>query len=234
MTGDKSTVWLDRLSVFASLAIVVLSIGWMIASGALSFSLVDDAKLAWHLTRSSGIIAYSLLATSTIWGLLMSSQVVKTWSPGPVSMALHATLSWLALILALGHALLLLLDDYFTYTLREILLPFVGPYRPEAVGLGTLAFWLIVIVTLSFPVKRRIGQKVWKRLHYLSYLSFALVSAHGLFAGSDGDTLGFRVLIGAGLLIVMLLLGIRMGKDQSQNQVVRKPEATRSAKAPPN
>lgn len=228
MIGEKSTVWLDRLSLLASLAVVALSVAWIISSGTFSISLPGDSKLAWHLTRSSGIVAYILLAASTIWGLLMSSQLAKTWSPGPVSLALHAALSWLALILALSHGLLLLLDDYFAYTLREIFVPFIGPYRPESVGLGTLAFWLIVIVTISFPLKKRIGRKIWKRLHYLSYVTFALVSAHGLFAGTDGETLGFRVLVGGGLLMVMMLLGIRLGKDQASNGTPSKASRTRA------
>jgi predicted ferric reductase len=133
---------------------------------------------------------------------------------------MHSTISWLALLLGLIHALLLMFDNYFTYTLSNIFVPFTGPYRPEAVGLGTLAFWIIVVVALSFPLKKRIGHVTWKRLHYMSYAAFGLVSLHGLFAGTDGTNLGFRVLVGIGILLVVLLLGIRMGKDQEAAQAV--------------
>jgi len=82
-----------------------------------------------------------------------SSKSRTAGSPGPVSMTLHSTLSWLALLFGLGHGLLLLFDDYFTYTLGNIFLPFTGPYRPEVVGLGTLAFWLFMIgiIPLNLP-----------------------------------------------------------------------------------
>jgi methionine sulfoxide reductase heme-binding subunit len=211
---EKSTKWTDIGLSIGSLIIIGLSIVWMIKSGMFNFALDQDQKLSWHLVRSSGIVAYLLLLASTIWGLFISSQFVKDWSPGPISLTMHSTLSWLALLLGLIHALLLMFDDYFTYTLPDIFVPFTGPYRPEAVGLGTLSFWIIVVVALSFPLKKRIGHITWKRLHYMSYAAFGLVSLHGLFAGTDGTNLGFRILVGSGILMVVLLLGIRMGKDQ--------------------
>jgi predicted ferric reductase len=162
------------------------------------------------------VVAYIALIGSTVWGLFMSSQFVKDWSPGPVSMTIHATLSWLALLIGLIHGLLLMLDDYFTYTLSDVLVPFTGPYRPEVVGLGTLSFWLMVIISLSFPIKKWLGHRNWQRLHYVSYAVFAMVTVHGLMAGTDGELLGFRLLTGLGVLMVTILLGIRLGKDQAK------------------
>lgn len=213
---EKSTKWIDIAVIFASLFIIGLSVVWLSSNGTFKIDLSADAKLSWHLVRSSGIVAYVLLLTSTVWGLFMSSQFVKNWSPGPISMTMHSTISWLALILGLGHGLLLLFDDYFKYTLSDILIPFVGPYRPEVVGLGTLAFWIIVLVTLSFAIKKRIGPKVWKNIHYASYAGFGLVSAHGLLAGTDSSALGFQLLMGGGMFVVVLLLGIRMGQDRAK------------------
>jgi predicted ferric reductase len=205
-----------------------LSIWGMSASGVFDFVLYQDEKLTWHLIRSSGIVAYALLMASTVWGLFLSSQIVKEWSPGPISLTLHSTISWLALLLGLAHGLMLMFDEYFTYTLVSILIPFTGPYRPEAVGLGTLAFWIVLLVALSFPFRKRIGHKAWKRLHYLSYVAFGLVTVHGLLAGTDGEHPGFRVLLGMSVTLVVLLLGIRLGKEQSKasQRPIRKDTAT--------
>lgn len=217
----KSTKWTDIAVMIASLLVIGLSALWLFSSGTFNFALDQDEKLAWHLVRSSGVVAYVLLLASTVWGLFISSQFVKDWSPGPVSLTLHSTISWLALLLGLGHGLLLMFDDYFTYTLGDILIPFTGPYRPEVVGLGTLAFWIIVAVSLSFPLRKRMGNRSWKYLHYTSYVAFLMVSLHGLFAGTDGGRLGFRLLIGVGIVTVILLLGMRMGKDQAKASAKR-------------
>lgn len=216
MKKDKSTQVWDVLIVTISLMIIGASAALMINSGMFKVALNEDVKLSWHLVRSSGIVAYALLLASIVWGLFISAQFVKDWSPGSVSMTVHSTISWLALVMGLLHALLLLFDSYFTYTLGDLFIPFIGPYRPEAVGLGTLAFWGIVIVTLSFPFKKRLGHTTWKRLHYVSYATFVLISLHGLFAGTEGTILGFRLLVSGGMLLVVLLLGIRMGKDHGQ------------------
>ncbi len=213
---DKSTRLIDITVLIASMIIIAISAVWIVNTGMLSVKLTEDTKLAWHLVRSSGIVAYVLLMGSTLWGLFISGQFLKDWSPGVVSMTLHSTISWLALVLGLIHALLLLFDDYFAYTLSDLFVPFTGPYRPEAVGLGTIAFWLIVLVTLSFSFKRRLGHTTWKRLHYASYVAFGLVSLHGLFAGTEGMYLGLQLLVGTGIVLVVMLLGIRMGKDHEK------------------
>lgn len=210
----KSTKWTDITSIIASLMVIGVSAWWLVSNNVFSFSLAQDELLSWHLVRSSGIVAYVLLLASTIWGLFMSSQLIKDWSPGPVSMLMHSTISWLSLLVGLIHGLLLLFDNYFTYTLGDIFIPFTGPYRPEVVGLGTLAFWFIVIISLSFPVKKTIGHKVWKRLHYLSYAAFGMVSLHGLFAGTDSELLGFRLLMGLGIVMVVLLLSLHVRRRQ--------------------
>lgn len=216
MNKANSTARLDILVTLVSLTVIGLSGAWMVRSGSFTIVLTEDTRLAWHLIRSSGIVAYVLLMGSTIWGLFISAQFVRDWSPGPVSITMHSTISWLALIVGLIHALLLLLDNYFTYTLGDLFIPFTGPYRPEAVGLGTLAFWVIVIVTLSFPFRKRIGHGLWKKLHYTSYAAFGMVSLHGLFAGTEGTNPGLRLFIGAGVLLVVLLVGVRMGKDHEK------------------
>ncbi len=220
----KSMKWTDGLILAFSALLIGLSAWIMLRSGTFDFALYADQKLSWHLIRSSGIVAYVLLLASTVWGLFLSSQLVKNWSPGPISMTLHSTISWMALLLGLGHGLLLTADKFFTFSLSDVLLPFTGPYRPEVVGLGTLAFWILLVVAISFPLRKHIGHKWWKRLHYASYAAFVMVSAHGLFAGTDGVSAGFRILIGGGLVLTVLLLGVRLGRTNA------KPEP-RSARA---
>jgi predicted ferric reductase len=200
---------LDLLAFVFSLAVIIVSGYWVAQQGIFAASLTNDQTLSWHLVRSAGITAYLLLTAATGWGLLVSTGAIRDWSPGSLSTMLHNTLSYLALSLGGIHAVLLLWDKYYTYTLGDILIPFTGPYRPEVVGLGTLALWLLAVITFSFLFKRRIGYKNWKRLHYTSYAAYILVTLHGLFAGTDSDRLGFRLLIGLCVLAVTVLFAIR-------------------------
>lgn len=71
----------------------------------------------------------------------------------------------------------------------QILIPFATTsYRPFWVGLGQIAFYLWIIVTLTFYVRGKIGMKSWRWIHYLSYLVFIMALAHGIAAGTDTGT----------------------------------------------
>ncbi|GAB4575153.1 MAG: hypothetical protein Kow0077_25270 [Anaerolineae bacterium] len=212
MQQGRNSQVMDGLSLVFSVLVVGMAIIWLGRTGAFQVSLVSSENTVWYLIRSLGVMGYILLTVSVVWGLALSTRMARDWSPGVLSMLLHSTISWLSLVMATVHALLLLVDKYFSYQVLDILVPFRGPYRPLAVGLGTLAFWGLVIVTPSFMMKKRgLSHKVWKRLHYLTYATFGLVTVHALFAGTDARYLGFRLLLGAGVLTTVVLLGYRIG-----------------------
>lgn len=223
---------MDTLSFIFSLVVILLAALWLWQSGTFNITLGAEENVIWYLIRSAGITSYILLTISVVWGLAISSRVVKDWSPGVLSMLLHSTVSWLGIALALGHAALLMFDEYFTYALPEIFVPFTGPYRPVAVGLGTLAFWVMFIVAVSFAFKKRfLGHKTWKRLHYFSYGSYLLATVHGLSAGSDAGHLGFRILMIGSVVLTVILLGYRIGiqAQQGSKQAKGKSASRRSS-----
>jgi predicted ferric reductase len=208
----KPARWIDTIALLFSIIVIVLAFVGLGQTEMFSLTFSQDQNLTWHLIRSAGITAYILLTVSVIWGLALSSRIVKDWSPGVLSMLMHSTISWLALALGLIHALLLLVDKYFSFQISDLFIPFTGPYRPLAVGLGTLAFWITLVVTLSFSVKRFIGHRLWKYIHFGSFLSFGLITAHGLLAGTDAEHLGFRMLVTVGVALVLVFLSIRVGR----------------------
>jgi predicted ferric reductase len=88
-------------------------------------------------------------------------------------------------VLSALHGLLLLGDRTFAFTPLAIAFPFASPYAPRAVGVGQLAFYAIALVAASFYVRRRIGQRAWRLVHYLTFLAFAGVTMHGIASGTD-------------------------------------------------
>ena len=213
--------WLDGVSLIFSVVVIGAALALMVQQGFFSANLLQDQNLSWHLIRSAGTVAYILLTTSILWGLALSSRIVKDWSPGVLSMVMHSTLSWLAVIFAAAHALLLLVDSFFSYSLTDILIPFTGPYRPVAVGLGTLALWVGFAVAISFSFKDRMGHRTWKLLHYTSYITFALATVHGLLAGKDADLLGFKILVAVCVVVVVGLTVHRVNTALAKTQTPR-------------
>jgi DMSO/TMAO reductase YedYZ heme-binding membrane subunit len=60
-------------------------------------------------------------------------------------------------------------------------------YRPLWVGLGQSSLYLTALVTASFYVRRWIGARVWRAIHYLSFALFVLALLHGVFSGTDSS-----------------------------------------------
>lgn len=171
--------WWAPLIIFA---VIWWVIPWMIPQ--LPAWLVGE-KAAWFLTRSSGTVGYLTITASTLWGLLLSTKLVKDWVPPAVSLALHEWLSWTGIGLSVFHAWVLLYDTYYTYSIAHLLIPFIGPYNPMWVGVGIIAFYLMLITTVTFYMRSWIGQKNWRSIHYLTFVAFIFATGHGWMAGTD-------------------------------------------------
>lgn len=140
---------------------------------------------AWLASRAMGVTAYVALTLDVAFGLFVSTGRADRWIARARSQDLHRWLSGVSLALVAAHALALTLDSEVRFDVLDALVPFLAPYRPLAVGLGVLAVYAMAVVRESFAWRGRIGARAWRRLHSLSFVAFALATAHGLFAGSD-------------------------------------------------
>ena len=149
---------------------------------------IQPGLLAWYSVRALGFLAYFVLAASVLYGLLLSTKILDTIAHRPVSFALHKDLAIVAMILATLHAALLVFDQSFQFTPRSIVVPFASPYSPVAVGIGQLTFYASLVVTASFYVRRHIGQRAWRLLHYVTFVAFIGATLHGIASGSDSGS----------------------------------------------
>jgi methionine sulfoxide reductase heme-binding subunit len=141
----------------------------------------------WLLARASGLTAYVLLAAAVLAGLVLKSRPFgRALRAGAVT-DVHRFLTFLALGTLGLHGVTLMLDRTLRMPAAGLVVPGLSPYRPTAVAFGVLACELAALVTLSFPLRRRIGFRAWRRLHWVTYLVFLLATAHGLAAGTDSS-----------------------------------------------
>lgn len=165
---------------------------------------------AWLLARATGYAAFAALSLDVVAGLLVSTKNRSV--PRAALVELHGWLSPVALALVLGHALVLLADSYIRFDLLDVIVPFASRYRPVAVGLGVIAGYLAVVVHASFGLRKRLGTKTWRRLHYLSFVAFAGAALHAILAGSDAGR-GWAIAICAvPLMLVLVLVGVRISR----------------------
>ncbi|MBR7837849.1 ferric reductase-like transmembrane domain-containing protein [Actinospica durhamensis] len=139
----------------------------------------------WFATRAAGSVALILLTATTVLGV---AGVVR-YAPNPVRRfelaALHRNLSLLSLALLAVHIGTALADSYVPIGWISALVPFVSPYRTLWVGLGTLAFDLLLAVAITSALRLRIGLRRWKAAHILAYAAWPMAVFHGAGTGSD-------------------------------------------------
>jgi sulfoxide reductase heme-binding subunit YedZ len=150
-----------------------------------SFLGLDSAHIWWYISRASGLMAYLLVWLSTLWGFAISSKVFDSFLKREFTYDFHEHLSLLAIGFMLLHAIVLTLDHAEPMSLMEILVPFASNYRPFWTGIGIIAFYLSILVTVTFYIRRRISMKAFRTIHYLSIVAFVGALFHGLYAGSD-------------------------------------------------
>jgi predicted ferric reductase len=141
----------------------------------------------WLLARASGLTAYALVTASVLAGLVVKSRPFgRSVKTAPV-VDVHRFLALLALGMLVLHGVALTLDRTVHLPLAALVVPGASPYRPAGVALGVLACELALIVVLSFSVRRQIGRRNWRRLHWATYLIFLAATTHGLTAGTDSS-----------------------------------------------
>ena len=171
-------------------------------------------EFTWHLTRTTGLLGWVLLGVATIWGLLLTSRLLER-RPSPAWLLdLHRHLGNLTILLTVIHVAAIYVDDFVDYTLAELLVPFISDEETTAVGLGVVAFWLLCLVQVSSWVRRRLDQRLWRRLHLLSAPLVVLVPVHGWLVGTDADN-PIVVIVSLVLIaeiLMILALRVRYGR----------------------
>jgi predicted ferric reductase len=142
----------------------------------------------WYAARAGGLTAYLLLSASVCLGLLLSGKTrLKRW-PRFALEDVHRFLGILAGVFVAIHGGALLLDSFVPFSLSQVLVPGTSSYRPLAVGFGVVAAELLVALAVSNHCRQRIPHGVWRRLHMLNFVVWALALVHGLTAGTDATT----------------------------------------------
>jgi predicted ferric reductase len=175
----------------------------------------------WYLTRSTGAVALLLLTLSVALGVTGISRFSSPRWPRFVLDSLHRNVSLLALAFLLVHILTAVLDSFAPISLVDAFVPFAGSYRPFWLGLGAIAFDLLLAVMLTSIVRRRLGYGAWRATHWLAYACWPIALLHGLGTGSDVKSTWLLALSLACVGVVALAVGARAIKGWPDHARVR-------------
>ena len=165
-----------------------------LAIGAGTFGLAGETTSFWYLSRSAGFVAYLLLWGSVAWGLLLSTKIGRGKLKAPVLLDAHQFLSAVGLGFTFFHGLVLMGDQYLSFPLSAVLVPFAGSYEPLLVAAGQIGLWLSALLIGSFYVRKWISQRVWRAFHYTGFVAYVIALVHAILLGSDSGQLWVEAL----------------------------------------
>lgn len=202
-------LWAGLASLLGGAGLFLLlhsSLGLQFLSSLDELFALSTVQLMWYITRASGLMAYVLLWLSTAWGLAVSSKILDRLLHRTFTYDYHQVLSLLAVGFLLLHMGVLLFDRYMPYSLPQILVPLISPYRPLWVGVGVVAFYLIVLVTVTFYLRGRIGMRAFRAIHVLSLVGYLGGLAHSVMSGTDSVLLSTQLFYAGTFLVTFFLL----------------------------
>jgi len=165
------------------------------------------SMLPWVFERLFAFLAYFAMAGSVIYGLLLSTKLLDAIAHRPITFTLHQDLASIGLGFAGIHGALLGLDKSMPFSIAQIAVPGLAPYSPIWVAAGQITFYLMLVVVGSFYARRRIGQRAWRLLHYVTFLAFVGATAHGLVAGTDsGSAWAWWIYVASTVAVVFLFV----------------------------
>lgn len=209
------------MGVGAFAAVLILPLWLPSISGSM---LGTEVKAYWYVSRGSGFVGLSLIWLSMALGLLVTNKMAKFWPGVPASFSIHEYVSLLGLGFIMLHGVVLMGDQYINFNLQSILTPFASSYEPFWVGLGQLGFYGILLLSLSFYVRKQIGQKTWRSLHYISFLTYIIALVHGIASGTDTSLPWAQnyYWFSAGSLLFLLVYRVLVSASKKKKKVVAK------------
>lgn len=145
----------------------------------------DPDLLYWMVGRVSGLSCYAALSISVLSGLAIRSRSGAAWTGRKALVALHEYTTVLWMPLGLIHVQALLLDHTTALSIWDVVVPFRAGYGVVGIGLGTIAFDLIVLLAISTWARRYLSPGAWLFLHRLAYPAFVFQFLHSVLSGTD-------------------------------------------------
>jgi sulfoxide reductase heme-binding subunit YedZ len=178
-------MWLARGSSFMTLPVATV-----------------DPRAMWYLTRGTGVVAFLLLTAGVVLGVANVERWTTGNTPRFVIQRVHRDLSLVAIVFIVIHVATAVIDGFAPIRWIDVLVPFGSVYRPVWLGLGALAFDLVLAVVVTSLLRSRLGYGVWRAVHWITYAMWVLVVLHAAGVGSDTREVWMIALVAASVAAV--------------------------------
>jgi methionine sulfoxide reductase heme-binding subunit len=161
----------------------------------------------WYMSRATGVVSLVLMSLVVIIGLLVNRQGRLPGLPAFAVLGLHRYLSLLSITFIAVHIATAVLDSFVNISVAAAVIPFVSAYEPLWLGLGAVAFDLMIAIIVTSLLRAHIGRRTWRAVHWLAYGSWPVAVVHSIYSSQDmqrGPLLGVALACILAVLIAVV------------------------------
>jgi len=180
-----------------------------------------NGRLWWYVSRSSGLVAWTLLAASTLWGLALTTRAfaaragLRRWL-----LDLHRFLGGLSVAFVAVHVTTVVADGFVSFGLTDVLVPLASSWHPVWVAWGIVAMYLLVAIEVTSLLRRHLPLRLWRSVHALSFVLFAVATVHILLTGPDTHGWARWPVILASMAVAFLAMTRTVAPDRDRPVLV--------------
>jgi methionine sulfoxide reductase heme-binding subunit len=166
----------------------------------------------WYMSRATGVVSLVLMSLTVIIGLLVNRQGRLPGLPAFAVLGLHRYLSLLSITFLAVHIATAVLDSFVNISVAAAVIPFVSAYEPLWLGLGAVAFDLMIAIIVTSLLRAHIGRRTWRAVHWLAYGSWPVAVVHSIYSSQDmqrGPLLGVALACILAVLIAVVWRAVR-------------------------
>jgi len=164
---------------------------------------ITSSTALWYTSRATGVVSLIMLTGVVVLGVAVQKHGRLPGLPRFAVVGLHRSISLLSVAFLAIHIVTAVADSYVNIRLTDAIIPFAASYEPLWLGLGTVAFDLILALIITSLLRARIGHRTWRWVHWLAYLSWPVSVAHSLGSSTDMQS-GWLLGLGIGCVLAVL------------------------------
>ena len=177
--------------------------------------------IQWYAIRATGVVTLVLFTATIALGLVNRWRWTSDRWPRFVIDRLHRNVALFSVVFLVVHIVASVTDSWIAVDLSNAVIPFGHSYRTLWVGLGAVAFDLLLALVITSLMRARLGVTAWRSVHWCAYLAWPVALAHGIGIGTDASQTWMIAIDIACVCVVLATLTLRLALPIRTLEVIR-------------
>jgi sulfoxide reductase heme-binding subunit YedZ len=165
----------------------------------------------WYASRGAGVVSLVLLTAVVVLGILTVARFEAAGWPQFVTQGLHRNLALTSVAFVGLHVVTAVVDPYTNLGWVAAVVPFASYYKTFWLGLGTVSLELVAAIVITSLLRRWLGLRTWRLVHWLAYAAWPTAFLHTFGTGTDAWSVWLLPINAVCVAAVLTAIAYRVG-----------------------